>query len=211
MAAAGARAPTDLTDRPLQPRGSRLARALLRLAGWRLVFDGLPARQGVVIVHPHTSNWDFVVGVLAKWGMGLQVVFWGKDSLFRVPLLGRWLRYLGGVPVDRKQPGRTVDDMVQRMGDARRRDEVLWLVLAPEGTRSAGVGWRSGFYRVAVGADVPLAVAHLDFGRREVGIFACLRLCGDPDADLAGIACRSAGVRGYRPHLASPIRWFNRP
>ena len=88
----------------MQLRGSALARAVLRLAGWRVAFDGLPARQGVVIVYPHTSNWDFVIGVLAKWGIGIPVAFWGKDSLFRVPLFGRWLRWLGGMPVDRGAP-----------------------------------------------------------------------------------------------------------
>ena len=85
----------------MQLRGSTLARALLRLAGWRILFDGLPAAQGVAIVYPHTSNWDFVVGLLAKWGIGIPVTFWGKDSLFRIPLLGRWMRWVGGVPVDR--------------------------------------------------------------------------------------------------------------
>jgi hypothetical protein len=92
-------APRTIAERPVQLRGSAVARRLLRLAGWRVAFDGLPARQGVVIVYPHTSNWDFIVGVLAKWSIGIPVAFWGKASLFRVPLFGRWLRWLGGVPV----------------------------------------------------------------------------------------------------------------
>ena len=73
----------------MQLLGSALARGLLRAAGWRVVFDGLPAAQGVAIVYPHTSNWDFVVGILAKWAIGIPVTFWGKDSLFRVPVFGR--------------------------------------------------------------------------------------------------------------------------
>ncbi len=202
----GVQGPQELVARPVQLRGSRLARALLRLAGWRLQFDGLPARQGVIVVYPHTSNWDFVVGVLAKWGIGIPVVFWGKDSLFRVPLLGRWLRAIGGVPVDRRAPGGIVGDMVRRMRAARERDEFLWLALAPEGTRAHTGAWRSGFYRVAVDAGVPLALAHLDFLRRSVGVRACLRLTGDPVADMAAIAHSYDGVQGYRPALASPIR-----
>src|SRR5262245_41099663 len=94
-AAGAADAPRALPERPVQLRGSRVARALLRLAGWRVAFDGLPARQGVLIVYPHTSNWDFVVAVLAKWSIGIHVSFWGKASLFVVPLFGRWLRGLG--------------------------------------------------------------------------------------------------------------------
>ena len=78
--------PVLLPERAVQLHGSRVARALLQLAGWRVVFDGLPARQGVLIVYPHTSNWDFVVGVLAKWCVGIPVTFWGKDSLFRLAL-----------------------------------------------------------------------------------------------------------------------------
>lgn len=201
-----AQGPQEIADRPVQLGGSRLARAALRLLGWRLQFDGLPARQGVVVVYPHTSNWDFVVGVLAKWAAGIPVVFWGKDSLFHVPVLGRWLRSIGGVPVDRRAPGGIVDQTVRRLREARERDEFFWLALAPEGTRSRTAGWRSGFYRVAVDAGVPLALAHLDFARRSVGVRACLWLAGDAAADMAAIARHFEGVQGYRAGLASPIR-----
>jgi 1-acyl-sn-glycerol-3-phosphate acyltransferase len=203
---ADAAQPLERAERPVQLRGSRLARALLRLAGWQLLFDGLPARQGVAVVYPHTSNWDFPLGVLAKWAIGFPAVFWGKDSLFRIPLLGRWMRWLGGVPVNRRAPGGIVGDMVQRMRRAREQDEYLWLALAPEGTRSLGSGWRSGFYRVAVEADVPVALVVLDFGRRRVGFHSFLQLCGDEAADMAEIARRLDGVQGYRPALAAPIR-----
>lgn len=199
-------APVEIAERPVQLRGSTLARGLLRLFGWRLLWDGLPARQGVLAVYPHTSNWDFPVGLLAKWALGLHVTFWGKDSLFRPPLFGRWMRWLGGVPVDRANPGRIVPDMVERMRAARAADEFCWLALAPEGTRSATRGWRSGFHRVCVEAGVPLALVHLDFGRRRVGVHACLRLGGNADADMAEIARRFEGVRGCRPELAAPIR-----
>jgi 1-acyl-sn-glycerol-3-phosphate acyltransferase len=198
-------APLELTERPVQLRGSRVALALLRLAGWQLDFDGLPARQGVLVVYPHTSNWDFPVGMLAKWAMGFPAMFWGKDSLFRIPLFGRWLSWIGGVPVDRGAPGGIVPDMVQRLRTARERDDFYWLVLAPEGTRSWRPAWRSGFYRVTVGAGVPLGLAHIDYGRRRVGVHSCLRLCGEVEADMAEIARRLGPARGYRPQLASPI------
>ena len=198
--------PHEITERPVQLRGSALARCILQLLGWRLLWDGLPARQGVLVVYPHTSNWDFPIGLLAKWAFGLQVTFWGKDSLFRVPGFSHWMRWLGGVPVDRRAPGGVVGDMVARMRAARAADRMLWLALAPEGTRSRGAGWRSGFYRVAVQADAPVALVHLDFGRKRIGVAACLRLGGDETADMAEIARRFAGVRGYRPQLAAPIR-----
>jgi 1-acyl-sn-glycerol-3-phosphate acyltransferase len=143
--------------------------------------------------------------MLAKWAMGFPAMFWGKDSLFRIPLFGRWLSWIGGVPVDRGAPGGIVPDMVQRLRTARERDDFYWLVLAPEGTRSWRPAWRSGFYRVTVGAGVPLGLAHIDYGRRRVGVHSCLRLCGEVEADMAEIARRLGPARGYRPQLASPI------
>ena len=199
-------APVELTERPVQLRGSRLARAVLRLLGWQLLWDGLPTRQGVLAVYPHTSNWDFPVGLLAKWALGLHVTFWGKDTLFKPPLFGRWMRWLGGVPVDRTNPKGIVPDMVSRMRAARESGDFLWLALAPEGTRSAGAGWRSGFYRVAVEAGVPVALVHLDFGRKRVGVHSALQLGGNAETDMAEIARRFDGVRGRRPELAAPIK-----
>ena len=199
-------APVEISERPVQLKGSALARAILRALGWQLMGDGLPARQGVIVVYPHTSNWDFPVGLLAKWALGLHVTFWGKDSLFKPPLFGRWMRWMGGVPVNRQRPGSLVPDMVTRMRAAREQGEFLWLVLAPEGTRAAGPGWRSGFYRVAVEAGVPLALAQLDFGRRRVGFHSCLRLSGNLEADMAEIARRYSGVCARRPAQAAPIR-----
>jgi len=199
-------APRAIVDRPVQLRGSAAARALLRLAGWRVAFDGLPSRQGVVIVYPHTSNWDFIVGVLAKWSIGIPVVFWGKASLFGIPLFGRWLRALGGIPVQRDSPQGAVSTMVQRLVEARQHDRFMWLALAPEGTRRHSAGLRSGFYQVAVQARVPLGLAGLDFARREVVLVDFLHLGGDVQADLDAIAARLGHHRGRRPEWAAPIR-----
>lgn len=198
--------PRELSERPVQLRGSALARAALRLMGWRLLFDGLPARQGVAVVYPHTSNWDFVFGILAKWAVGIPVTFWGKDSLFRVPLFGRWLRRMGGVPVLRHAPQGMVKAMVQRMREARERDEFCWLALAPEGTRRRVDGWRSGFYRVAVDAGVPLGLVVLDYGSRRVGLLGFIRLSGDAQADMAAVARGFEGCRGRREALAGPVK-----
>jgi 1-acyl-sn-glycerol-3-phosphate acyltransferase len=190
----------------VQLHGSALAQRVMGCAGWRMRFEGLPARQGVVIVYPHTSNWDFVVGILAKWAIGIPVTFWGKDSLFRIPLFGAWLRRLGGVPVDRSAPQGAVSAMVQHLQRAREQDRFLWLALAPEGTRRPTDGLRSGFYHVAVQADVPLGLAGFDFVRREVSLLDFLHLSGDARSDLAAIAARLGHHRGRRPEWASPIR-----
>jgi hypothetical protein len=176
---------------PLHPHGhqSRLARAVLRLFGWRVESPGLPAQQGVILVYPHTSNWDFVVGVLAKWALGLQLRFWGKDSLFKVPLLGRWVRYLGGVAVDRNSRHGIVDDTVRQMREAALR-----------------TGWRTGAYQVAVQAGVPVGLCYFDFQARVVSLTRFVQLTGNVDTDFAAFADYLGHRVGKRPELASPIR-----
>lgn len=196
----------EITERPLQLRGSALARWCLRLAGWRLCFDGLPAAQGVLVVYPHTSNWDFPVGLLAKWGIGLPASFWAKDSLFRVPLLGRWMRWLGGVAVDRSAAQGLVGGTIEQLQAAARGGRFMWLALAPEGTRGRTEGWRSGFYRVALGAEVPVGLVFFDYARREVGMDSYWRLSGDTARDFATFAQRLGHRQGRRPQLASPIK-----
>jgi 1-acyl-sn-glycerol-3-phosphate acyltransferase len=190
---------------PVFPQ-SRLARVLLGWFGWKLRFSDLPAWQGVIVVYPHTSNWDFPLGVLAKWALGLQVRYWAKDSLFRVPVLGAFMRHIGGIPVDRSAAHGVVGQTVQEMRDAHRAGRLCWLVVAPEGTRKAVPGWKSGFYRVAVGANVPIGIAAFDYGKREIRLHDYFLPCGDESQDLQHLARLLEGVRGYHPEQAAPIR-----
>jgi 1-acyl-sn-glycerol-3-phosphate acyltransferase len=199
-------AAVELQQRPVQLCGSVPAQLVLRVLGWRVAFDGLPARQGVLIIYPHTSNWDFVLGMLAKWAIGFPLAFWGKDTLFKVPLLGRWMRWVGGVAVDRHHPRGVVAQMAERMLAAREGDEFCWLALSPEGTRSYSRHWRSGFYQVALKAGVPLGLAYFDFVQRVVGVDTFIRLSGDIDADMATIAAHLGHRQGKKPHLAAPVR-----
>ena len=198
--------PALIPARPVTLRGSRLARAALGLFGWRVECDGLPARQGVVVVYPHTSNWDFAWGLLAKWAIGFPLTFWAKHTLFEVPLFGRFLRAVGGLAIDRRAAQGVVAQTVARLRDARLRDQFLWLALAPEGTRARTEGWRSGFYQVALGAQVPLALAYIDYERKCIGVDSAWRLSGDPAADMARVAQRYAGRAGRRPDAAAPVR-----
>lgn len=195
-----------IPERPVQLRGSALAHALLRLAGWRIRFGGLPARQGVVIVYPHTSNWDFLLGVLTKWAIGIPATFWGKDSLFKLPLVGRWMRWIGGLPVDRHSSRGVVGQMADALKAARADDRFMWLALAPEGTRAYRDGWRSGFYHVALAAGVPLGLACFDYATREVRVDHFIMLTGDRTADMNRIALDMGGTTGKRPDQAAPIR-----
>ena len=195
---------------PLQMRGSKLARFVFEGLGWRVRFEGLPARQGVLIAYPHTSNWDFIFLMLAKWSVGLELNFWGKASLFRIPVLGTWLRWVGGIDVDRHAPHGIVGDMVRTMLQCKATDTALWLALAPEGTRKWAGGWRSGFYQVAVGAQVPLGICSVDFAGKNVQLTQFIMLTGDVQADMARIAQSLQNANGKYPGQVAPIRLIER-
>lgn len=179
-----------------------LSRLLLRLWGWRVRFDGLPEPKGVLIVYPHTSNWDFVIGLLAKWSIGLPLVWIGKESLFRGwtgATLGRVLRRWGGRPVDRHRPSGAVAELVALV----QRESPCWIALSPEGTRRHLPHLRSGFYHLARALDLPVGLGFIDFGRREVGVVRFVRMSGDAGADLALLQEYYADKVARRPQLAS--------
>ena len=144
-------APT--VDRPRVPGlVPRLAACALRAVGWKIrLCEPVPARC-VAIFYPHTSNWDTVIGLLAKAVIGLRIHFVGKDTLFRWPLRPLLVRW-GGIPVNRREPKGFVGEVEREFA---RRDEFL-LALAPEGTRGRTEHWKSGFNRIARTVHVPLA------------------------------------------------------
>lgn len=159
-----------------------VGRAGLRLCGWRLEGALPPIPKFVIVVAPHTSNWDFPLGVLAKFALDLRAHWIGKHTLFRGPL-GALMRALGGEPVDRAAPVGVVEQMAARI---RAADEYV-LALSPEGTRGARP-WKTGFHRIALAADVPVVPAWIDYSRRIIGLGPCVALTGDQAADLARLA-----------------------
>lgn len=178
----------------------RLAGLVLRLIGWTCL--DLPERpaRAVVVVYPHTSNWDFPIGVLAKTALRLNVRWIGKDALFR-GAMGPLMRWLGGIPVNRKQPAGFADRIARELTEG----EPFLLAITPEGTRSRTAGWKSGFYRIARAADVPVVIATIDYAHKRIGLLTTVKLTGDEDADMTMIAACYRGCKGKRPELASPI------
>ena len=179
----------------------RVSAMLLRGLGWRTVFVPPPAPKGIVVVYPHTSNWDFIIGLLFKIATGFQVGWVGKDTLFRWPVRGL-LRRLGGIPVNRRDPAGFVDTLLAEFAGR----QTMWLAIAPEGTRAYTDHWKSGFYRIALAGGLPVALGYLDYGTKTVGIDTYMSLTGDPAQDLARIRASYAGKRGRRPESASEIR-----
>ncbi len=190
----------DASDTTMQLRGSFLARAVLRLFGWRAIGPvSLPAKA-VLIAYPHTSNWDFIYGILGRSALGLGARWVGKDSLFRWPA-GPVMRWLGGIPVNRSQPAGFVDRVAAEFALQPR----FLVAIAPEGTRKRTACWKSGFYRIALAARVPIVLGCIDYAAREVGIVGVIEPSGDAAADMACIAAAYAGRQGRHPANAAPI------
>jgi len=180
----------------------RSALGLLRLAGWRTVLVWPPEPWGVIVVYPHTSNWDFPIGVLFKVGYGLPANWIGKDSMFRWPFAGL-LKRIGGIPVNRREPTGFIQSLLREF---RERDW-MWVAVAPEGTRGYTDHLKSGFYQIALAADVPVGLGYIDYATRTVGIDTYVRFTGDRDKDIEQIRAFYGPKRGRRPEHASDIRF----
>lgn len=181
-----------------------IARLILKGLGWRLLEPAGRPDKMLIIAYPHTSNWDAWHALLTGLGLGLRAHWAAKDSLFRWPL-GNILGKLGGIPVNRRQRTGFVEQMVERLSN----DAHGVLIMAPEGTRRRTEGWKSGFYRIALAAKVPVALGFVDYARRESGILAYVTLSGDPAADIATLARHYSGRLGKHPENASPVHWLD--
>lgn len=198
-----------LTTRTVSTSWQRFAIRALALFGWRVNVAPLPGPRGVVIVYPHTSNWDFIVGLFAKWAIGVRFRWLGKESLFHGAtgaLLGPFFRACGGEPIERGASTGAIDRLAQRIRSA---DE-YWLALAPEGTRKYRDAWRSGFYHIALAADVPVGMACFDYRTREVRMIEYIRFSGDTETDLERIRKAYETCRGLRHEQAAPIVFANK-
>lgn len=172
---------------------SRVSRALLGAAGWTIEGD-FPARPKIVaIVAPHTSNWDFIVGILAVFAIGLDVRFLAKHTLFKGPL-GRFMRWCGGMPVNREAP----QGLVPQVVDAITAAPAVLLAITPAGTRSSTKPWKSGFYHIAVAARVPILPVIFDGPHRAIRFLPPFEPSNDYSVDLPRLQALYAGVRGIR-------------
>lgn len=174
---------------------------VLKSLGWTVEVDWPESRKYVLIVYPHTSNWDFLLGICAAWALELDAHFIGKHSLFRKPY-GWFFRALGGIPVDRRRKENLIQQVAAQFDAA---DEFV-LGLAPEGTRSKTDHWKSGFYHIARAAKVPIAMAYLDYGEKKIGLGGAFQP-GDDIEDAYTRARRFfAGKQGKNPGQESTIR-----
>lgn len=176
---------------------SRISRWILKLFGFRVVLQAPLPDKCVIPVVPHTSNWDFPLGLLVRSAIEKQIHFVGKDSLFRGPF-GAIFRALGGYPVDRSRRNRFVD----AVADIFRREPVFRLSVAPEGTRKRVETLKTGFYYISIAAGVPIVMCRFDYGQRLVEFSKPFYPTDDREADLAFIYDHFRGVRGFRPEYS---------
>jgi 1-acyl-sn-glycerol-3-phosphate acyltransferase len=190
------------TDYPVPPEALRRSRgwlwraigqAYLRLSGWRIEGTVPGESKFVAIVAPHTSNWDFSLGVAVLFALELRVSWLGKHSLFRPPFQA-FFYWLGGIPVDRRASHGVVGTCVQAFESA----PALLLALSPEGTRKGVSRWKTGFYSIAAGAGVPILPVAFDYRDHVVHLLPLFRPSGDLDRDLPLIQAQFSQAHGLR-------------
>lgn len=179
-----------------------LARLILRIGGWTPIGGPPDAPKAVVIAAPHTSNWDGFWGLVYKVAIGAEIHWFAKHSLFWFPL-GTLLKALGGIELDRKRAGSAVQQAI----DMFESNDPFYFALAPEGTRKLKAGWKSGFYRIAEGAGVPVYLGFLDYEHKRVGIGPRFDLSDDQDADLERLRDFYGEIQGRWPKNTSPVRF----
>jgi 1-acyl-sn-glycerol-3-phosphate acyltransferase len=170
-------------------------RVYLRLSGWK-VMAGFPTdTKCVLICAPHTSNWDLPFALMAGFEWKLHLYWIGKDTIFKPPF-GAVMRWLGGIAVDRSKNNNLVAASAQAIRDA---DGPVHLAVPPEGTRGAAAEWKTGFYFIAQQAGVPIAMAYVDYAKKEIGHFGTFTPTGDVKADIASIRAKYKDVQGKHP------------
>lgn len=178
-----------------------LAKVYSRLAGWKFHGQIPEPHRFVILAAPHTSNWDLPAMLCLAWTLGLRVRWMGKHTLFRWPF-GGLMRWMGGVPIDRRAAHGTVAQAAKAFAD---HDEFI-LLIPPEGTRSRAEYWKSGFYHIAVAAEVPLLLGFLDWSTHRGGVSEPLWPSGDIRSDMDRIREFYRPFRAKHPECFGPIR-----
>ena len=170
-----------------------LSVAFLKLSGWRIEGSLPPdGNKSVLIAAPHTSNWDLPYTLMVAFVLRLNIYWMGKEQIFKPPFRGL-MRWLGGIPVQRETSNNLVAASIEAIKAAR---GPLQLVVPPEGTRSNTRYWKTGFYYIAVGAQVPIVMAYMDYKKKISGLGPVFRPTGDIEADMAAIKAFYAPFTG---------------
>lgn len=162
--------------------------------GWRSQGSISHLKKCVLIAAPHTSNWDLFYTLLVAFDLKTGIYWMGKDAIFKKPF-GAIMKWLGGIPIDRSRSNNVVEQAVRMFAE----NDGLVLTVPPSGTRSRVTCWKTGFYYIADGADVPIALGFLDYRLKVGGIGPIIRTTGDIQSDMKAIASFYAGITGKYP------------
>jgi 1-acyl-sn-glycerol-3-phosphate acyltransferase len=183
----------------LPRRGNRLiwgiGRFLFKLIGWKMEGEVPNVYKVVIIAAPHTSNWDFVIGMIVIFALGLRLHWLGKHTLFDGPL-APLMRWLGGLPVNRTAH----QGAVKQVAAEFKRHQQFILAIAPEGTRKKVAQWKTGFYYIAAQAQVPILPVTINYQRRAIQICPVMIPSGDIETDLPLLQSYFSSDMGKRPH-----------
>lgn len=174
-----------------------LGKSSLSFLGWKVKGDMPNAPKVVAIAFPHTSNWDFIVGLSVMLATGLKGSWIGKEEMFNSPLGGIWKK-LGGIPIVRGKKLGAVEQQINAMNAA----EKMFLLLEPEGTRGAADKWKTGFYHIAMGANVPIQPITWDYPSKTVEFLPLFHPTGDLDADVKTLMIMGKDAKGKFPEKA---------
>ena len=178
-----------------------LARFWMWLFGWTIAGD-LPAdKKFVLIAAPHTSNWDFLFGLATVYVLRLKIFWIGKHTLFKAPF-GYFMKRLGGIPVRRDAAHGLVKQIISQLQNS---DNFI-IAVAPSGTRKKAECWKSGFYRIACKAHIPLVCGYLDYSRKQAGSGLSFLPTGNITADMDRIRQFYQGIQGKYPDQVTPVR-----
>ena len=172
-----------------------LAHTVMHLSRWTFAPEFPLPDRCLVIGAPHTSNWDGFYIVMAMWAVERPVSFLVKKNLTDVPVVGSFVKAIGGIPVDREHPGHLVDRIISL---AESQDHFV-LVITPKGTRSVRPYWKSGFYRIAMEADLPIVPGFIDGAKHRYGWGEPMRLTGNRRNDMDKIRDFYSGLVGIHP------------
>ncbi|MDC0714397.1 lysophospholipid acyltransferase family protein [Stigmatella sp. ncwal1] len=173
-----------------------MGRTWMKVFGWRFEGKMPETKKFVLIAAPHTSNWDLPFMLASAYILGIKISWLGKHTLFEGPF-GWFMKALGGIPVDRRSPQGLVHQVVERF----KQSDTLYLAVPPNGTRKKVEYWKSGFYHIARGAQVPILLSYLDFGTKTAGLGPLFTPTGNLRADMDQIREFYRGVRGKYPAL----------
>lgn len=176
-----------------------LSIVILKILGWRRSGQVPSIPKYVMIAAPHTSNWDFPIGLAIILSFKMKLSWLGKESLFRWPL-GILFKWLGGIPINRSKSG----DMVAQTIQAFKEKATMVMVVAPEGTRKKGKYWKTGFYYIAKGANVPIVMAFIDYMRKTGGFGPTFEPTGNIESDMEKIRAFYDNVMGKIPEKSTP-------